>query len=280
MKIDLAVLVVVFFFGLLGMSSGAIRQVSHLGGLVAGWFGARPAAQIAGPLLAKKLGYPLLVATIGCSFAAFFGIYLIAVLVLRFVLARILPDGEHGWLNRLGGFAMGAAKAAILAFVLLSLLVFAEKPLASLWPDLKKETAPSLSVKLVRHHGLLASLPAIGGLEKILKAGKDPAKATALAEDPEFQALARDPRVRGLVDDQAIRAALVDGDHAALLSSVRVLEALNDPKLVERLARLDAGKPAAEKAPPARPDASGPGPAKGAPKGTPAPAEAPQGPRH
>ena len=271
MKIDLAVLGILFFAGGLGLWSGAIRQLAHLGGLDAGWFAARPLAQLVGPLLSKELGYPLLVTTVGCSFACFFVVCIGAVFALRLALSKLLPDGERGMLNRLGGFALGAAKAAILVFVVLSLLVFLEKHVARLWPGFKKEAGASLAMRQVRHHGLFASLPAVSGLEKVLTASRDPQAAAELAQDPDFQALARDPRVKGMADDQGVRRALQEGDVAALLSSVRVLEALNDPKLMERLTRLDSGaaapdgplnadKPAA-KPPPARaarPAAAGP----------------------
>ncbi len=241
MTIDVAVLAVLFLAGGLGLISGAIRQLAHLGGLVAGWFTARPLAGLVGPLAAKQLGYPLLPTTVACSFACFFVVYIVAVFALRFVLGKVLPDGERGMLNRMGGFLLGAAKAAILVFVALSLLAFGEKWLVKLWPGFKKEAAPSLAMKLARHHGLFASLPAVNGLERILNASRDPQSAARLAEDPEFQALARDPRVKAMVDDQAIRRALQEGDVAALLSSVRVVDALSDPKLMERLTRFDAG---------------------------------------
>ena len=281
MTIDLAVLAVLFFAGGLGLWSGAIRQVAHLGGLIAGWFAARPLAQLLGPLAAKQFGYPLLVTTIGCSFACFFVVYVVSVFALRFLLARFLPDGERGTLNRLGGFVLGAAKAAILVFVALSLVVFAEKFLLKLWPGFKKEADPSLSIRLARHHGLFASLPAVGGLEKILNASRDPQAAAKLAEDPDFQALSRDPRVRGMVDDQGIRRALQDGDVASLLGSVRVLDALNDPKFMERLTRFDSG--GAPEPTPARPAATRPAkPAEKAPApGATAPdAAVLEGPRH
>ena len=249
MRIDLAVLAVVLFFGALGLWSGAIRQLAHLGGLVAGWFSARPLGQLAGPLLAKKVAWPLLVTTLGCSFAAFFLVYVLTVLFLRVTLSRLLPSGEHGLFNRLGGFALGAVKAAVLVFVLLSAVVLFDKPISSLWSGWSKEAEPSLSLAFARRHGLFAALPAVNGLEKILEAGRDPAAAARLAEDPDFQALARDPRVKAMVDDAGIRRALQEGDYAGLLSSVRVLDALNDPKFFERLTRLEAGKGTGEPKP-------------------------------
>ena len=239
MRIDLAVLVVIGFFGALGLWSGAIKQVAHLAGLVAAFLGARPLGQIAGPIAAAKVGWPPLVTTIACSVAGFFIIYIAVVLVLRFILARLLPSGEHGMANRLGGLALGAAKASLVIFAILSALVLFEKPIGNLWSGYKKEADPSTAVGIARRYGLFASMPAVGGLEKIIAAARDPASAAKLASDADFQALAQDPRVKAMVDDAGIRHALQEGNYAELLGSVHVLEVLNDPKLFERLARFN-----------------------------------------
>lgn len=285
MTIDLVVLAVLFLAGGLGLASGAIKQLSHIGGLVVGWLGARPLATFVGPFVAKQLGWPLLVATIASSFACFFVLYVASVFLLRFLLGKVFPDGEHGWLNRFGGFFLGAAKAAVLVFVALSLLAFGEKWVLKLWPDFKKEAGPSLSMKLARGHGLFASLPAVGGLEKVLNASRDPATAARLGESPEFQALARDPRVKGMVDDQGIRRALQEGDVASLVSSVRVLEALNDPKFVDRLSRFDSGEAPPAPAAPGKPGKGEKAPEKPAadkpqPQPKPAPTPPMEGPRN
>jgi membrane protein required for colicin V production len=257
--IDLAVLLLVLFVGFLGLWSGAIKQVAHLAGLIAGWLLSRPLGVLLAPYAAKKIAAPPLFVTIACSFVAFFVIYVVVVLVLRFVLTRVLPDGEHGWLNKVGGLGLGTAKAAVMAFVFLSALVFAERFVGTLVPGFQAEAKASLSMKFARHYNLFAGLPGVGGLEKILQASRDPSAAARLAEDPEFQALARDPRVRGMVDDAGIRRAMQEGDYAALLSSYKVMDALNDPGFVARLSKLESGaRPAKPAEAPARPPARPP----------------------
>jgi uncharacterized membrane protein required for colicin V production len=129
--IDVAVLAVLFLAGGLGLISGAIRQLAHLGGLVAGWFTARPLAGLVGPLAAKQLGYPLLPTTVACSFACFFVGYIVAVFALRFVRGIGPARRRARMLTRMGGFLLGAAKAAILVFVALSLLAFARSASSS-----------------------------------------------------------------------------------------------------------------------------------------------------
>jgi uncharacterized membrane protein required for colicin V production len=251
LKIDLVVLVALLLVGGMGMWSGAIRQLANLGGLVAGYLGARPLGAFLGPLVAQKFGYPLLFSSIACSFIAFFVVYALTVMLLRLVLSKLVPDGEHGALNRLGGFLLGTAKAGAIAFVALSALVFVEKPLIKLWSDYRGEAKSSIALGLARRHNLLARLPQVASLEKLVKASSDPEAAARLAEAPEFKALAKDPRVRSIADDAAVRRALESGDYAALLSSVKVLNLLNDPRMSEKLARAAADAAPAEAPPPA-----------------------------
>jgi membrane protein required for colicin V production len=239
--IDLAVLAAIAVFGLLGLFSGAIKQLAHLGGLVVGFLTARPLAALVGPEIAARWRLPPLFTNIAASFVLFFLVYVVAVLLLRFVLGRLLPDGERGGLNRFGGLLLGAAKAALIAFVALSALVLVEKHVQKLWRGYRKEARSSIALQLVRRHNLFARVPQLGGLERIVEAGRDPQAAARLAEDPELQAIARDPRVRRLSSDAAVQRAFETGDYTALLSSVRVLEVLNDPKLSEKLLRFASG---------------------------------------
>jgi len=240
-NIDLVVLALLLLAGLLGLASGAIRQLAHLGGLVAGWFSALPLAQLAGPSVAARYGYHLLLTTVAACFVCFFLVYLAVVLLLRFVLGRVLPDGEKGMADRFGGFALGAVKGAALAFMVVSAVVVAEKYIVKLWPEFRKETAPSVAVRIARQHGLFASLPVVNGLEKILDVAADPRAVAKLVEDPDFSALMRDPRIKGMANDRTVLKALQGGDVASLLSNVRVLDALNDPKLLEKLVRFQSG---------------------------------------
>lgn len=237
MRIDLAVVVIILFFGGLGLWSGAIRQLAHLGGLVVGYLCARPLGMLAGPLVAQKLGYPLLFTSIGCSFVLFFVVYALCVLALRLLLSKLLPDGERGALNRMGGFALGALKAAAIVFVALSALVLVDKPLSRLLGPFAREAKGSIAIGLARRHSLFAQTPQLASIERLVKASADPQAAARIAEDPQLKALSKDPRMKSLVNDAAVRRALEKGDYAALLSSVNVLKVLNDPKLSESLAK-------------------------------------------
>jgi len=237
-RIDIAVLAVLALFGLFGLMSGAIRQLAHFGGLVVGILFARQLGQLAGPVVAARLNYPLLPTTVAASFVAFLLLYIGVVFVLRMALGKLFPDGERGALNRLGGFAMGAAKAAAVILVLLSLALIAGRSLQSLWPGWKGEERSSIAAGLARRYSPFTHLPQFGGIERLARASRDPQAAARLAQNPDFKVLARDPRLQALSQDPAVQSALRSGDWAGALGSPLLLEALEDPKVGDRLMRL------------------------------------------
>ncbi|MFN7133143.1 MAG: CvpA family protein [Myxococcales bacterium] len=238
MKIDLAVAVFVGFFGLMGLFSGAIRQLGHLGGLLAGYLLARPLAQIVAPLVATKFGYPPLFASIACSFMLFFALYVIGTMLVRAILTKAFPDGERGALNRVGGLMLGSGKAALILFVILSGLVFLERPIGQHFAEFRRETKSSIAMALARRHNLFSSLPQVSGLARLAEAARNPEAQAKLAEDPNFRALQKDARMQSLVNDASVRNAFETGDYSAILGSVKVLNVLNDPKLADKLSDL------------------------------------------
>jgi uncharacterized membrane protein required for colicin V production len=239
-KIDVALLAAMAFFGLFGLLSGAIRQLAHVGGLIAGFLLAHPAGQWAGPLIAARLGYPVVLTSIAATFAAFFLLYIAAVFLLRLVLGKLFPDGERGALNRVGGFALGAAKAAALAFVVLSIALMADRALAAHVPGWRAEERSSIAVQLVRRYSPFTHLLQLKGLERLARASRDPEAAARLARDPELKALAKDARLKALAREPAIQRAAQSGDWARALESPALLELLDNPDISKMLARLSS----------------------------------------
>lgn len=238
MKIDLAVAVFLLFFGVMGLISGAIRQLAHLGGLLAAFLGARPLAQILAPIASKELGYPPLFTSIVCTFLLFFALYVLGMLITKVILTKAFPDGEQGALNRFGGMLLGAGKVGLILFVILSGLVFLEKPIGARFREVRKETQASIAMALARRYNVFTSMPQLEGLSKLAEASRSPAAAAKLAEDPRFKSLQQDRRMKALVNDSTVKHAFETGDYSRLLGSVKVLDALNDPKLSEKLAEL------------------------------------------
>ncbi len=238
MKIDVALLAALAVFGLFGLLSGAIRQLAHFGGLIVGALFARSVGQWAGLQLAARLGYPLVFSSLAATFAAFFLLYIAAVFLLRFALEKLFPDGERGALNRVGGFALGAAKAAAIALVALSVASLAERFLGDHVPGWRSEARSSVAMELARRYSPFNHLPQLKGLERLAKASRDPEAAARLSRDPDFKALAKDPRVQALAKEPAVQRALQSGDWARALESPGLLQLLENPDVVKKLDRI------------------------------------------
>ena len=240
MKLDLAVLGVVALFGLLGLVSGAVKQLSHWAGLVLGCCAARPLASALTPVAAASLGWPPILLNVMLSCLLFVVLTALGAVAAHFLFARLLRDHEKGPADRVLGLVLGAGKAAAGIFVALSALLFFEKPLAQAAGAFDAQTKDSRAVAFVRPRNLFASLqlPALSGARKMLEAQGDPRAMKALLDDPSLKALMDDPRLKAVLADPALKKALASGNTAALLESAKLKELINDPALAEQLSRM------------------------------------------
>ena len=246
-RIDLAVLLFALLIGLIGFFSGAIRQIANILGLLAAYFAARPLGAKISPLFAEMTGLPLFFVTLASCLLAFFAVYGLTYLLMRMVLKRCLPDGERGIVNRIGGLAVGIAKAGLLAFVLLSGLVLIESAVSTLWDRFAEETRISRAYDFARRNSLFARLTQFETLQTVIQASgsRDNPRTIAaleqLASDPRLTALAKDSRISSIALDPAIQKALAHGNYAALFANEKILGVLNDQELFDHLGRVRAG---------------------------------------
>ena len=244
MTLDLVVCGLILFFALLGALAGGFLQLANVVGLVLGGAVARPAGLRLGPLAAAHWKAPVILGVLGVSVLAFFITYAVSLAFFRIILRRAGKSPTLSGLDKLLGFLLGGAKAAMILFVLLSALIFFEKPFSQLSPY-RFDTRGSQVASFVRAHDLFThfSFPGTRGLTAMARAGHDPDAAAALAKDPELQALTRDPRVVSLLHDGELQHALQSGDSMALLRNNRVMTLLSDPAIQERLSRIGENLP-------------------------------------
>ena len=242
-RLDWVILGVVALFGVLGLISGAIKQLSHWAGLLLGYLAAEPLAAALAPAAAAKLGWPAVLVNVILACVLFTVLSALGALVTHFVFARIFKDHENGPVNRALGLVLGSGKAAAAIFVALSALLFFEKPIAQAAAGaFDSQTKDSKAVAFVRAHNLFASLrlPALSGVQKMLQAQSNPRAARALLSEPGVKALMDDPRLKAVLADVSLKKALESGNAAALMGSAKLQELLNDPNLAEQLSRLQA----------------------------------------
>ena len=239
MTLDLLVLGLLLFFALLGAAAGGLMQLTHLAGALVGGALARPAALMLGPALAQRLGTPEIVGVLVSGVLAFFVGYGLVQWLLRKAMAQTLTNRVLSGADRAVGFALGGGKAALIIYVLLSALVFFEKPIAKV-SRYHFETRGSTVATFVREHDLFThfAVPGTAGLSALARAGADPAAAQQLANDPGFQALLHDPRIQVLVHEPDLQKALRSGDAISLLRSDRVMSLLTDAKIRDQLSAI------------------------------------------
>jgi hypothetical protein len=124
----------------------------------------------------------------------------------RFLVRRLHgATGRPGPADRGVGALLGAAKGALLAWLLLSILVRLS-PLA-LWSFRLDALRSDLGALAARHDLLGAILPRQAhGLDLVLGALRDPeARARLIRSDPALEKLFEDPRLKPLLDRLASR---------------------------------------------------------------------------
>jgi membrane protein required for colicin V production len=233
MNFDLLLAGVVALLGLIGLFSGAISQLRHWLGLILAALAARPLAARLTPFAAPRLGFPPAVVNVVLSSLLFLLLYLIGTAAARALLAKLFPDRQDGRADRALGFVLGAAKGAAMVFVLLSFLVFFEKPLTTAFGAPPPPVRESRAVAFARRHDLFDAVPvpALAKLEKLIEAAKDPGAVRNLGNEPELRKLLDNPQLKAALQDGALSQALKSGDFSALKNDPNLRALLNDPRL-------------------------------------------------
>ncbi len=240
MTIDLVVLGLVLFFGIIGAVTGAAKQIANLVGMGVGYFVSRRLGPLLGPKLAAAMGgLPLLVGVIGATTLLFLVVWLAVRYALGYLLQRLLGgrNSEHRGVDRFLGFILGGAKVALLAYVVMSGLTFFEQHVVVAGRRLGVSPKDSVAFGLARRYNLfeLTQFAPVKDLVRVAQATSDPERAEALQKDPAFQALRKDPRVQRALKDGELRRAMERGDYQALLRNNLVLQLIQDPQVAARL---------------------------------------------
>lgn len=236
MILDLGLLAALLVFAYSGWRSGAIRQLTHWGGLACGLVASGPAAARLTPYVVPHVGVPAAITRVLLSsimFPIFGGL---GAWAIHAILDKLSGGRELGRADLAGGAVFGLLKGGALGFIALSVLVFFEQPLVKYFGPPPPAVADSYSLSFIRRHGLFESapVPAVAKLEKLLAAVRDPKAAKALSRDPEFRAMLTDPALRKTLNDDGVATALLTGDLDALKKDPRLAALLKDPRLSGR----------------------------------------------
>lgn len=238
MNFDLLIAALLIILGLLGLVSGAIRQLTHWAALALAYILAWPLASRLTPVLAPKLSLPPAAVKIILSSLGFFGLYALGAVVFHLILAKLAGNRENGRWDHAGGFLLGLGKGTVIVFVALSVAVYFEKPLTQALGRPPAAVENSRTVAFVRRHNLFDSVPApiLAKIEKLAAAARDPESGQSLESlEPELKGLLKDPHVQSLLKDGNLDQILKSGDISALKNDPRFSALLKDPRITEGL---------------------------------------------
>lgn len=239
MVIDLSLLGLVLFFGIIGAIRGFSKQLAHLIALVIAFIVARPIGDVLAPHFAKALNASEVIGVVSATFVTF----ILVLVLVRFVVTRLLkkilegkvPDDQS--LDTGLGFGFAAFKVLAVAYVVLSALTFVEQQISATGRRMGFTPRDSVSFDFARTYNLFTwvHFAPVRDFAQIGRALGKPQSASALKKDPAFKALGEDPRFRKALASREVKEAIATGDLQALLRSEAVVQLIQDEALAERL---------------------------------------------
>ena len=237
-----------FVFGVLvflGWRSGLLSQILRVVAIVAVFLGAPLVTPLVKSIIYGERGAQSPGVEVVSLLVAGILIYL-TFAIAGWVIVRVIraTSATLGFLDRSGGAAIGAAKALLIVYLAVILVVLMEGPLLESDPENKLRLREGYLTAVVNEYNVLApwQFPDLARLHQALRLGQalEEERKFALVRDQEAAtSVLRDDRFRELLEDQELMA-WVEKDHYPLtLADTRVRELLNDGEYVRRLGLVD-----------------------------------------
>lgn len=245
MTVDVIVVVLLVIMAALGWRSGALSQVIRIAAAVLAVVGA---VFVAGPLRDVLWGPEAELTTareLGSIILAGILIYVVIAVAGWLITKAVHAASENlSKLDRTGGAAIGALKALILVYFILSIVVLMKVPMEKLDPSNALHFRGGYSTTFVEDYNILApwSVPNLDRLHNALKVryyADELDRERVLHDHPEAVELLRKERVVMLAEDKALMQAVLDDGYAYTLADPRVRAILDDDEFVARLVEVD-----------------------------------------
>lgn len=229
----------------LGWRSGALRQILRVVAIVVVIIGVPFVSPMIRSILFGESGRASPGIEVFSLLAAGVLIY-ITVAVAGWLAVKVLRAASPtlGFMDRVGGASIGAAKAAIIIYLGVVLMVMLEGPLLERDPDNNMGLREGGLTGFVSTYNVLApwQFPDINRLHQALRVGAEVEKAGAHEVIREEQSAAdffRDERIKELLADEDLMGWVVDDHYPMTLADSRVRDVLNDKDLVEKLTDVE-----------------------------------------
>lgn len=237
MGIDLFILGLMVFFGLLGALSGASRQLAQITALIIAGIFTKPLAARVAPLISEAVEGPAVLGWVLASLVIFIALFSAVRWAVAGVLRRLLSAGEekeqHG-ADRSLGFVIGVAKVALVAWLFTSAAVFAEEHIQVAGKRFSIAAKDSVAFAFARTHNVFdyAQLAPARTFITLGQSALDPEQRRELSRTESYQELRKDPRLRSALSDPRVREAIEQGDWKSALRNESVMGLLQDRQMV------------------------------------------------
>jgi uncharacterized membrane protein required for colicin V production len=241
--------IVVFVFGVLtylGWRTGALGQALRIVAAIAVILLGPIAAELAREAMfgQSRLAEPII------EVASYFvGITLLYVSVVAagWIAIRAMRATSDGLtrLDRTAGAGVGAVKASLLVYILMSGVLLLWSPLQNIDPDDDLHLRDGYSTAMAAEYDLLSPwrLPELDALHRMLRVGasvREGDKAAVLRERDQAAAdLLRREAVAELLQDEQLMEAVRADRYPETLADARIRALLNDDPFVEKVGQVD-----------------------------------------
>ncbi len=232
MNIDLTVLALLVLFAVLGALSGALRQLVMLASALLGYLAARYLAPPVAAGFTRGSGQPAARALAGVLL--FFAVLFAASFLGHALVARA-GGGQamRGPADRGLGALLGAAKAALGLWVVLSAFVLVGRPVGP--SSFRLDPRDSDFAAIAGDFNVLDAWvsPTAATLRRVLRALRDPRASPRLLGDEDVRALLGDPRLQQLLAQSQGGAE----EAGRAVTTPEALRLLSDRAFLDRLER-------------------------------------------
>ena len=238
--LDLITIAIIAVGAILGYTAGALRQVLHIGCLVAAYVFSIPVGRPIADFILGRWDIPV---PAGYAIGRFVGgllVYIAGRIISSQLDRHFGSDGEgrHKPWNRKWGAVLGGAKALVIALVLLWVIDLSAPSLQARKPELFEAYRKSSLAQIAAAVNPLGDLQVADDVRVIKTVIDNPQLLTRLGEDPKVQELLRHPRIEEVTSDPEIAEAIANRDYKTLMRHEKIRALLDDEEMVEKLKEI------------------------------------------
>lgn len=245
MIVDLISLFVFGVLAFLGWRSGLLSQVFRIVAIVAVFLGAPLVTPVIKSIFFGETGAQTPTVEVFSLLISGVLIY-VTFAVAGWVIVKVIRATSMtlGFLDRFGGASIGAAKALLMIYLAVILVVLMEGPLLETDPENKLRLREGRLTALVNEYNVLApwQFPDLNNLHQALRiaqALEESRKFEAVRDDEVVTYVLREKRFRELLEDEELMVWVGDDHYPLTLADHRVRELLNDGEFVRRLSLVE-----------------------------------------